>query len=73
MAAMKSKIRRRGTGPLLAALVLFAAACDSSTPDPLSVDVEDGTPGHYGGPCNADGTCGPGLVCEHHVCKEASD
>ena len=73
MSAMKCKIRGRRMRPLLAALVVVVAACDSSTPDPLSVDVEDGTPGHYGGPCNEDGTCGPGLVCEHHVCKEAPD
>lgn len=55
---------------LSAALVI---GCDSNTPDPLDVSVEDGTQGHYGGPCNPDGSCGPGLVCEHHVCKEASD
>lgn len=49
---------------------LLAGGCDGGNPDPLSVSVEDGTAGHYGGPCNPDGSCGPGLVCEHHVCKE---
>lgn len=57
----------------LAICVVVGAGCDSKTPDPLSVSVEDGTQGNYGGPCNPDGSCGEGLVCEHHVCKEAGD
>jgi len=54
-------------------VLVLGAGCDSDTPDPLTVSVEDGTPGHYGGPCNPDGSCGEGLVCEHHVCKESGD
>lgn len=62
----------RVMGTLLV-LVLVAGCDEGSTPDPLTVSVEDGTQGHYGGPCSPDGSCGPGLVCEHHVCKESPD
>ena len=64
--------RSRGTGwrLLLVCVALMGAGCESDGPDPLAVSVEDGTSGHYGGPCNPDGSCGEGLICEHHVCKE---
>ncbi len=67
--------RGRATWAVAACVAAFVvlAGCDSNTPGPLSVSVEDGTPGHYGGPCNPDGTCASGLVCEHHVCKGAGD
>lgn len=61
---------RRASLPVALLVVAALAGCDSTTPSPLAVDVDDGTPGHYGGPCNPDGTCATGLICEHHVCKE---
>ena len=64
------RFRVAGWRAALACLALMDAACESDGPDPLSVSVEDGTTGHYGGPCNPDGSCGEGLTCEHHVCKE---
>lgn len=75
---MRGLIGVLGCGPRAACVAICAvlalgAGCDSNTPDPLTVSVEDGTQGHYGGPCNPDGTCGDGLVCEHHVCKESGD
>ena len=54
-------------------MLALLGACDSGTPDPLTVGVTDGTQGNYGGPCNPDGTCGAGLVCIKHVCKEKVD
>jgi len=54
-------------------LLALLGACDSGGADPLTVSVEDGTPGHYGGPCSPDGNCGDGLACRHHVCVEVGD
>ena len=53
-------------------VLVLLAACDKG-PGPLGVSKEDGSSGHYGGPCNPDGSCDKGLVCDHHVCVEAGD
>lgn len=65
---------RRQTRRWLACLGALAllGACNQG-PSPLSVSEKDGTAGHYGGECNPDGSCDKGLVCQHHVCKEAGD
>jgi len=60
-------------GALLACAVLLLAGCPDGGTDPLTVDVQDGSQGHYGGPCNPDGSCGAGLECQHHVCVDAGD
>lgn len=74
MGRLEASLRSwRAVAPGILCALALLGGCESGAPDPLSVSVEDGTQGNYGGPCNPDGTCAEGLVCEHHVCKETTD
>ena len=54
---------RRAIGLLAACSFLFLGACGPPAP-------EMGQRGTYGGPCQEDGSCGAGLKCVYHVCKD---